>query len=388
MQKNSFRVVALAFIVLAIASCATPAPSGPAVPPEPVKPAEDSVDAMKLLYKNALDAFDANQYTESIKSYVAMLAMFDAMSAPADEAKDLARKADAALTKIGAGLSLEPVPEWLDPSGNQLALSVRALGSGKAAQPAVYLYANYGFGKVAVRDASIAFVAVKGGASLVGRVSTDADGKANTTVSKVDRPGEELVIRASPVFVVRGFIYQFKSVYRDFVYLPPSNTAVVFTLARSPSGASPSPAIADKALLALKTSGLECSAFDGALDPGLFDRVLSGDEKAIAELIAKKPASYYVVVLVDCAEAVQMTLKKDDGTVVKYDLWTAKASLTIRILRQDGSVLATYPVAIADKGQGKTADIAYEGAYKLAAAAVAVEIGTHADEIRKALAAE
>jgi hypothetical protein len=395
MKKVLISAFCGALCILALFACETPPGPGPAKPlpvdPAPTTvpaPTEDSVEAMKVLYKNALDAFDANQYTESIKSYVAMLAMFDAMRSPGAEAEDLAAKADTALTKIGTGLSLEPSSEWLDPAGNQIAQSTRSLALGKGAQPSVYFYANYGFGKVAVRDASIAFVVAKGSASLIARVSTDADGKANTTVSKVDKTTEELVIRASPVFVVRGFVYQFKSVYRDFVYLPPVNSAVVFTLARSPLGASASPVVADKVSAAIKPLGLECSAYDGSLDPSLFDRVVAGDEKAMAELIAKKNASYYVIVLVDCAEAIQSTLKKDDGTVVKYDIWSAKVSLTIRIVRQDGSILATYPLSLSDKGQGKTADIAYDSAYKLAAASAAAEISKRSSELRKAFAAE
>src|SRR5208283_506610 len=105
-------------------------------------------------------------------------------------------------------------------------------------------------GKSPVADAPVYFQFIKNSGSLVAFVTTDAYGKANTTVASIDEPGKDAIIRASPVFKARGKTYAFQTVFRDFAYLPPANVVKILALESSELGVSDNPRSVDAAATA------------------------------------------------------------------------------------------------------------------------------------------
>ena len=146
------------------------------------------VAEMSSYLSKAQDAADSNHLAEAIRSYVAVLAM--AEESPSPEAQAKSDEASAQLARIATRLSLEPSGEWVDAKGTQIAGDARSLGKDGALSPAVYLFENFGTGKSPVADAPIFFQFAKNSGSLVSFVTTDAYGKANTTIAKLDEPGQ------------------------------------------------------------------------------------------------------------------------------------------------------------------------------------------------------
>jgi hypothetical protein len=341
---------------------------------------QSPLEEMSAYLAKARDAADSNHLAEAIRSYVAVLAM--AEESPSSEAKAKADEASAQLARIGTRLSLEPSGEWLDPKGTQVAGDARSLGKEGGLSPAVYLLENFGTGKSPVGDAPIYFQFAKNSGSLVAFVTTDAYGKANTTIAKLDEPGKDAVVRAYPVFKSRGKSYAFQSVFRDFAYLPPANVVKVLALESSESGPSDTPGTVDAVAAVLKQTGLQILPFNAKLATEVFRKAYSGDAKALAALGVGAASPYAAFVLVEVAPARQMELNGK-----KFNIFTAAAALNFRLVRQDGSIVYSLPID-GLKGQGGTKEAAIADAYKRARDALGPELQKRLDAIEDALTKE
>ncbi len=337
-------------------------------------PAEE----MDSYLSKAQDAADSNHLSEAIRSYVTVLAIADENPSPDAEAK--ADRASAELARIGTRLTLEPASDWVDASGTQIAGSSRSLGKEGGLSPGVYLFENIGFGKSPVADAPIYFQFIKNSGSLVAFVTTDAYGKANTTVAMLEEPGKDAVIRAFPVFKARGKSYAFQTAFRDFAYLPPANVVRVLALESSELGISDNPRTIDPAAAALQRAGLQVLPFNAKLAPDDFRKAFAGEAKALASLGVDSGSPYAALVLVEVAAARQIEL---DGK--KYNIFTASASLLFRLVRSDGSIVYSLPID-GLKGQGGTAEAAVDDAFKKAGEALGPELQKRQDDLTTALA--
>lgn len=328
----------------------------------------------------ALDAIDSNHLSEAIRSYVAVLALAEDQPSPAAKAK--ADAAEAALARIATRLTLEPSSEWIDSKGSQVAGSSRSLGREGGLAPAVYLFESFGTGKSPVADAPIFFQFTKNKGSLVSLVATDAYGKANTTVAKLEEPGKEALVRAYPVFRSKGREYAFQGVFRDFAYLPPANAAKVIVLESSELGASDNPKTVDAVVGALKPLGLELTPLNAKLQADRFRKAFGGDAGALAAMGVGGGSPYGALVLVEVEGARQMEMNGK-----KYNIFTARASTAFRLVRADGSALLSLQLE-AIKGQGGTRDASIADALRLAGEAIGPALRDRQAEIKRAILTE
>jgi hypothetical protein len=333
---------------------------------------------MDSLLAKARDAADSNHLAEAIRDYVSVIAIHE--EGPSPETKAKADQAATALARIGGTLSLEPSGEWMDPNGTQIAGSARAVGKDGALNPSVYLFESFGAGKSPVPDAPIFFEFAKNSGSMVQIVTTDAYGKANTTVAKIAEPGKDAVIRAYPLFRARGKTYAFKSVFRDFAYLPPANVARVAALETSELGESDNPQIVDAAIAVLKPAGLQLAPYNGKLAPDGFRLAFGGDAKALAAFGVEAP--YTAFILVEATDIRQMELNGK-----KYNIYTCAVKATFRLVRSDGTVVFALPLDPV-KGQGGTRESAVADGYKRAREALAPALQGSLQGIRDALTKE
>ncbi|MBL8966598.1 MAG: hypothetical protein JNG85_06285 [Spirochaetaceae bacterium] len=383
MQKQAFfpgRPLALLALV-AFASCATPpAAAAPATPAAGGAPAV-SGSAAELeaegLAAKARAALDSNHLAEAIRFYVSVIAIHG--ESPSAGTKARADAAAAELQKIGQRLSIEPGSEWFDAKGGQVAGDARGLGKEGALFPSVYLYENFGAGKSPVADAPIYFEFLKNSGSIISLVTTDPYGKANTTIAKLDEPGKEALVRAYPLFRARGSSYVFKSVFRDFSYLPPANIARVIVLETSESGASDNPQTVDAVVQALKPLGLQFVAFNGKLADDAFKKAFGGDRAALGSFGADAKAPYVAFVLVEADKSRQMELNGK-----KYNIFTTQARATFRLIRADGTVVYALPLD-GIKGQGGTPEAAALDGIKRAREALVPEIEKRLEAMKSSL---
>jgi hypothetical protein len=328
----------------------------------------------------ARDAIDTNHLSEAIRSYIAVLAI--AEESPSAAAKAKAAEAEAALARIGTRLTLEPSSDWVDAKGSQIAGASRSLGKEGGLAPAVFLFESFGTGKAPVADAPIFFKFIKNSGSLVSFVTTDAYGKSNTTVAKLDEPGKEALIRACPVFRSRGKEYVFSQAFRDFAYLPPASSAMVIALESSELGASDNPRTVDAVISAMKPLGLEMAPLNGKLQSEKFRKAYGGDSGALASLGIGDATPYAALVLVEVAAARQMEMNGK-----KYNIYTAQATATFRLVRSRGTVVFSLPVD-SIKGQGGTREAAIADAFKQARDALGPALSSRQADIKKALLTE
>jgi hypothetical protein len=344
--------------------------------------APSPLEEMDNYLAKAQDSADNNHLSEAIRSYVTVLALCEENPSPSPAADAKAKEASTQLARIGTRLSLEPSGDWLDPKGTQIAGDSRKLGKDGCLSPAVYLFESFGTGKSPVGDAPIFFQFQTNSGSLVSFVTTDAYGKANTTVAKVEEPGKNAVIRAYPVFKARGKSYSFQSVFRDFSYLPPANVVRVLALESSDSGSNDNPGTADAVASVLKEIGFESRPLNAKLAPEPFRKAYGGDAKALASFGIDASSPYAALVLVDVSQARQMELNGK-----KYNIFTAATSINFRLVRADGSVVYSLPVD-GVKGQGGTMEASVADAYKRARNAIGPELRKRLADLKDALTKE
>jgi hypothetical protein len=356
------------------------------IPPSPLaaqSPSSPPIAEQDDYLSKAGEALDSNHLSEAIRSLVTVLVL--AADNPGEDTGARAAQAEAELGRIGARLSLEPGSEWLDAKGTQLSGSSRQLlaqsGAGGLA-PSVYLYEDLGSGKSPVVDAPIYFQFIKNSGSLIPLVTTDAYGKANTTVTQLDEPESAALIRAYPVFTVRGRAYPFHSVFRDFAYLPSVVAIRLFALERSELGANDSPRSVDPAAQALGELGVQVLPSGMTLGEADFRKAQRGDAAALASLGLDVSATYAGLILVEVSPARQVELGGK-----KYKLFSAAASLGLRILRADGALVFALPLD-GIRGQGGTGEAAVADAFRRAGEALGTELRKKAQDLKRALAGD
>ena len=353
------------------------APGAPAV--KAAGPSAAETEASSLMDK-ARAAIDSNHLAEGIRSYVSVIAIHEESPSPATKA--LADAAASELARIGARLSIEPGSEWVDAKGGQLAGASRAVGKEGALSPSVYLYENFGAGKSPVADAPIYFEFARNSGSVVSLVTTDAYGKANTTIARLDEPGKEALVRAYPLFRARGRTYAFKSVFRDFSFLPPANVARIVALETGEFGATDNPQVVDALASVLKPLGLQFVPYNGKLAQDSFRRAFGGDRAALSSFGAVAEEPYAAFVLVEVSPTRQMELNGK-----KYNIFTAEAAATFRLVRSDGTIVFALPLDRL-KGQGGTPEAAVQDALRRAREALSPELEKRLPAIKAALEKE
>jgi hypothetical protein len=332
---------------------------------------------MEALLSKAHEAIDSNHLAEAIRSYVGVIAIFEEARVP--ETRPKAETAAAELARIGARLSIEPASEWVDARGSQIAATTGSVGKPGGLSPGLYLYENFGSGKSPVADAPIHFEFVKNGGTILSLVSTDAYGKANTNLARLEEPAKEAVVRAYPLFGARGKSYAFRSVFRDFAYVPSPKTAKVAALENSELGSVDDPQIVDSLVAALGQSGLQLSPSGGKLDFDGLKKALGGDPALLASLGAE-PDSYAVLALVEVGEVRQLELNGK-----KYNIFTATTRASFRIVRADGQAVYALPLE-GIKAQGPNRESAVADGYRRAREALMNELRNKAAAIAEALA--
>jgi hypothetical protein len=302
-----------------------------------------------------------------------------AEESPFSKNLEASQKAIAELTKIGSRLSLEPGEAWLQADGTQMAGSTRSVGKDQGLQPTVYLYENFGGAKSPVADAPLAFEFSANSGSLNAFVTTDAYGKANTAVAKIQDPSKAAVIRAYPLFKAKGKAYAFTSIAREFTYLPPSNGVLVFSLDESPQGALGNSLTPDILAPYLKDSGLEALPKAGVADRDAFLAAYRGDRNAIARLAQDAKSGYLMLVYVEVFDVQQYEYKGK-----KYELYSAYARANARLIRADGTVL--HSIALEKvKGDGGSSSKAVTAAYQASHEELAARLKAEARDIKEAL---
>jgi hypothetical protein len=378
------RACAIVFLAAFLAACASTGPS-----PEPpvggttagAAGSTGALSRMKEFFSSGTARIDEGNVMEGARQLVAVLAEAESLTSPAQEAMDLARRAEAALTSLGAALAMDSGLEWVDPGKNQLSASALEAGSPTGLQPSVILSYNMGRGRTLVAGAPILFEFVKGGGILTGFVSTNEYGQATCSIARLDSQTQESVIRAGVVFTVDGFSYRMQGVQRDFVYVPPARRATILALERLPRGTNQPPIILDPVYNALKGVAFDFSHYDGVLMGDAFMRVFSGDPKAIKGLGMQKEVSYLVMVLNDCTAVNQVVL---DGKT--YNIFKSQTTATTRIIRvADGKILYSGAVQGVPGQGGDAAKAGLEG-LRRAATEMADKLLKDLAEINAALA--
>jgi hypothetical protein len=347
-------------------------------------PAETALDTMRELRDAAISAFDANHPMEALQDLVGILALDGEFPAETDreraeERGELVRSAEGTLTAIASRLTLEPADDWLS-AHDQVAGKLRDLSSGSGLQPSVRLVINYDAGKAVVADAPIRFSFLEGKGELVSVADTDSYGRASTTVRSLSRVDRPIVIRAMLVVSSRGAIRPFPEVFRDFTYLPPNRTARLFALERpvgaTEAAAGPSP-LADAVSRGLSSTGLEITPVSMDVDSAVFGAVSEG--KAPALTAALDGASYLIIALAEYDEPRQVVNRGRS-----FNIFSVASRARLRILRSDGSVVASRPV-LTSVGRGGTAEAAIQAALAASRSAMEEDLLGAAAEIGRSL---
>lgn len=359
-------------IVLALASCVSA--GSPATAPEKPAPVFSEADIGAIIAQGDR-AMESNHLAEGIRYYVAARGHARQSSLEA-----LAASLDKRLLDLAGRLSLEPHDSWLGPDGTQLPGSTRDASGGKGTMPAVYLYSSYGYEKSPVADASIRFVFTANEGELTALVRTDAKGLSNTTISSVKNPALDAVVRAWPVFESDGFTWEVSSVYRDFAYKAPQRLALVAALERTPQGQGGNPRLLDAAAEGIKALGVDTLPLSAALDAATFAKAYGGSREALAAMAPSAKPGYYALVLAEVREPNQVTV---GGKT--YNIYTTTGTLTLRLLRADGSLVKAV-LKDEVRGQGGTPSDAVSACLVAMRDLLDQALKDEAEAFRKALA--
>jgi hypothetical protein len=372
------RIAALVAVVVAVAAACVS--SGPAPEAGTRTGTSGSIDRMREYLDNGMAKVADGAVAEGARQLVAVLAERQKPGVVGADADEIAGLAETELGKIGAALSLEAGPEWLDEANNQRTASTLDVGTPKALQPSVILTYNMGRGRSLVAGAPIAFAFERGGGSLTAAVNTNELGQATCSLGRLDDVASEQVVRAAVEYRVEGLAYRFEGVMKDFAYAPPGNRAIIVALERTPTAIVQPPAVLDAVFNALRGVNLDFSHFDGALAPREFEKLFAGDRSAIAALGLGEDVAYLVTVLNECPRTSQIVLQ---GKAM--NLWKAPTSATVRLIRAlDGKIL--FSGTAEGAGQGGTAEKAAFDGLSAAASAIAQLISDRLPEIEAALA--
>ncbi|RPJ07078.1 MAG: hypothetical protein EHM28_08395 [Spirochaetaceae bacterium] len=342
----------------------------------------DAVKEMKTYFDNAVKKMDEMAISEGISQLVAVLAIYNSVTSPAEEVKLLAQKATTELTKIEAGLLLQPSAEWLEENMDQKAAIINVAEKGNQLSPAVILMYNIGGSRAAVSGAPVIFEFASGTGLLSSATATNEYGQAAAQVGRFDDLLKENVIRAQVIYRIKGFVYQFQTLKRDFIYRPATKRATILAYERAGDFISDDPLIFNKTYDVLKKNKFDFVPYNGKLMGDNFLKVFGGDLAAIKSLTLAKDATYLVMVFSDC-----YSIRQSD---LRYAIYTADAKATLRIIRiTDGKIMFEAVVSFDhDHGthsQGGSVAAVRGNAFRRLAEAMETELGNRINEINTIL---
>jgi hypothetical protein len=342
------------------------------------------VAEMQTYLDNARKKIDQLAVSEGISQYVAVLAIENKLKNPSAKARELAKAAETELTKIASALRLTPGPDWLDENDNQITGSTMSLGKDKALNPEVLLTYNMG-GSIVVSGAPVEFGFTKGTGLIDKTIKTNEYGQALSPIARVGNVKQEVVVRATLVFYVKGFRYRFESVSCSFIYVPPSKRATIIVYESAPDYVSDHPFVFDAAYNSLKKIDFDFTQYNGVLLGKKFLKVFGGDINAIKKLALEQSVPYLVMVYNDCYRV--------NKAHPDFEIYISEVKATLRIIRvADGKILYEA-VAYADKahntnGQGGSPEKARNNGFRKAAALLEKELKGQFQQINTALLGE
>jgi hypothetical protein len=291
--------------------------------------------------------------------------------------------AETELTKIAAGLEMEPGTEWVDANKNQISASSIDVGTDGAINPSVILTYNFGSGKALITGAPIYFEFVQGSGLLTNFVTTNDYGQANCSIARMDNPNSENIVRAFLEYRIKGYSYAFPGITKDFVFVPPARKATILVMEKAGERIQDDPVILDSVYNRLKDMAFDFSQYNGVLLGDAFMNVFGGDPDAIRSMGLEKEVSYLVMVLNDGYYVNQVELGGQ-----KYNIFKSQTTATTRIIRvSDGKIMYSGTVQGVG-GQGGSEDKAVLDGFRKAAEAMAEKLETDYAEIDGALAGQ
>jgi hypothetical protein len=333
--------------------------------------------------ENGIAKVDRGAISEGINQLVTILAEAEAAGSTSGDVRAIVDTAETELTKIAAGLEMEPGTEWVDANKNQVSASSVDVGTENSLNPSVILTYNFGSGKALITGAPIYFEFVQGSGLLTNFVATNDYGQSNCAIARLDNPNSENIVRASLVYRVKGFSYPFDGITKDFVYVPPARKATILVMEKAGERIQDDPVILDSVYNRLKDMAFDFSQYNGVLLGDAFMKVFGGDPAAIKSMGLEKEVSYLVMVLNDGYYVNQVELNGK-----KYNIFKSQTTATTRIIRvSDGKIMYSGTVQ-AVGGQGGSEDKAILDGFRNAAQAMAEKLGADYTEIDGVLAGQ
>jgi hypothetical protein len=333
--------------------------------------------------ENGLAKVEQGAISEGINQLVTILAEAEAAGSTSGDVRAIVDTAETELTKIAAGLEMEPGTEWVDANKNQVSASSIDVGTGNALNPSVILTYNFGSGKALITGAPIYFEFVQGSGLLTNFVATNDYGQSNCAIARLDNPNSENIVRASLVYRLKGYSYPFHGITKDFVYVPPARKATILVMEKAGERIQDDPVILDSVYNRLKDMAFDFSQYNGVLLGDAFMKVFGGDPDGIKRMGLEKEVSYLVMVLNDGYYVNQVELGGK-----KYNIFKSQTTATTRIIRvSDGKIMYSGTVQ-AVGGQGGSQEKAILDGFRNAAQAMAEKLEMDYPEIDSVLAGQ
>ena len=345
-------------------------------------PDSEIILIMEEYLENGLNKIFEGSISEGIKQLVFVLAEREKNPGQSEKADELVFMAEAELKKLGAAISLEADTMWLDSNMSQMTGNTTELNI----QPNIILTIISETGKSLISNAPIYFEFIQGAGTLNNYVTTNSYGQAGCNIIKFENLAEENIVRAYLEYRVDGYTYNFSSVVRDFVYVPPACTAAIIVLEKSVVGISDDPLILDPVYNELKQIDYEYSIYNSVLDEEEFMQAFKGDIDAILSLGLDNNVSYLIMLLNDCNNMIQLTNMQG----VPINVFMSEARATIRVIRVvDGTVLYQKDIERNHynglHGQGNSKAIAALNVQRKIAGDMALDVRVNLREIEQAL---
>ena len=333
--------------------------------------------------ENGLAKVEQGAISEGINQLVTILAEAEAAGSNSGDVRAIVDTAETELTKIAAGLEMEPGTEWVDANKNQISASSIDVGTENALNPSVILTYNFGSGKALITGAPIYFEFIQGSGLLTNFVATNDYGQSNCSIARLDTPNSENIVRASLVYRTKGYSYPFQGITKDFVFVPPARKATILVMEKAGVRIQDDPVILDSVYNRLKDMAFDFSQYNGVLLGDAFMKVFGGDPGEIRRMGLEKEVSYLVMVLNDGYYVNQVELGGK-----KYNIFKSQTTATTRIIRvSDGKIMYSGTVQ-AVGGQGGSEDKAILDGFRNAAQAMAEKLDADYGEIDRVLAGQ
>jgi len=333
--------------------------------------------------ENGLAKVEQGAISEGVNQLVTILAEAEEAGSTSGDIRAIVDTAQTELTKIAAGLEMEPGTEWVDANKNQISASSIDVGSENSLNPSVILTYNFGSGKALITGAPIYFEFVQGSGLLTNFVATNDYGQSNCAIARLDNPNSENIVRASLVYRLKGYSYPFQGITKDFVYVPPARKATILVMEKAGEMIQDDPVILDSVYNRLKDMAFDFSQYNGVLLGDAFIKVFGGDPNEIRRMGLEKEVSYLVMVLNDGYYVNQVELGGK-----KYNIFKSQTTATTRIIRvSDGKIMYSGTVQ-AVGGQGGSEDKAILDGFRNAAQAMSEKLDGDYPEIDRVLAGQ